>query len=264
MCKSINLPKGTYKLECWGAQGGISSSANNGKSAPPGGYSSGILKLQTNTVLYFYIGGKGNTTLIGGWNGGGGYSVSDSSYQNTGGGGTDISLRGEHNSTTFDTVNHWYSRIIVAGGGGGTEAWGSCVDGYGGGLSGGGEYPGTQISTSSGGTFGKGGAGTRTGGNPNGGGGGGWYGGGACTEAKYVSPGGGSGYVYTSSTASNYPSGCLLNSNYYLVNAQTIAGNTSFTSPTGTTETGHSGNGYARITVIEAKNNLSIYIKNNT
>ena len=60
-----------------------------------------------------------------------------------GGGGTDISLRGEHNSTTFDTVNHWYSRIIVAGGGGGTEAWGSCVDGYGGGLSGGGEYPGT-------------------------------------------------------------------------------------------------------------------------
>ena len=264
MCKSINLPKGTYKLECWGAQGGISSSANNGKSAPPGGYSSGILKLQTNTVLYFYIGGKGNTTLIGGWNGGGGYSVSDSSYQNTGGGGTDISLRGKHNSTTFDTVNHWYSRIIVAGGGGGTEAWGSCVDGYGGGLSGGGEYPGTQISTSGGGTFGKGGAGTRTGSNPNGGGGGGWYGGGACTEAKYVSPGGGSGYVYTSSTASNYPSGCLLNSNYYLVNAQTIAGNTSFTSPTGTTETGHSGNGYARITVIEAKNNLSIYIKNNT
>jgi hypothetical protein len=28
-------------------------------------------------------------------------------------------------------------------------------------------------------------------------------------------------------------------------------------------EIGHTGNGYIRITVIEAKNNLSIYIKNN-
>ena len=61
--------------------------------------------------------------------------------------------------------------------------------------------------------------------------------------------GGASGYVYTSSTASNYPSGCLLNSTHYLTSASTIAGNTSFTSPTGTTETGHSGNGYIRITV---------------
>ena len=40
--------------------------------------------------------------------------------------------------------------------------------------------------------------------------------------------GGGSGYVYTSSTAKNYPSGCLLNSSYCLTDAQTIAGNNSF------------------------------------
>ena len=65
---------------------------------------------------------------------------------------------------------------------------------------------------------------------------------------------GGSGYVYTSATASNYPSGCLLNSSYYLSAAKTIAGNTSFTSPTGSSETGHSGNGYCRITVIKCKN----------
>ena len=76
------------------------------------------------------------------------------------------------------------------------------------------------------------------------GGGGGWYGGGLHCD----SAGGGSGYVYTSATASNYPSGCLLNSTYYLSNAQTIAGNKSFPSPTGGTETGHSGNGYVRIT----------------
>jgi len=62
--------------------------------------------------------------------------------------------------------------------------------------------------------------------------------------------GGGSGYVYTSSTAGNYPSGCLLNSSYYLTNASTVAGNTTFTSPKGGTEAGHSGNGYARITLV--------------
>ena len=57
--------------------------------------------------------------------------------------------------------------------------------------------------------------------------------------------------MYTSSTASYYPSGCLLNSSYYLSNAATYAGNTSFTSTSGGTETGHSGNGYARITLVE-------------
>ena len=91
------------------------------------------------------------------------------------------------------------------------------------------------------------------------GGGGGWYGGGCATSSSDSnadttrgSNGGGSGYVYTSSTASNYPSGCKLNSNHYLTNAATYAGNTSFTSTTsGSNETGHSGNGYVRITVIK-------------
>lgn len=58
--------------------------------------------------------------------------------------------------------------------------------------------------------------------------------------------------MYTSSSASYYPSGCLLDSSYYLTNATTLAGNTAFASPTGTSETGHSDNGYIRITVIEA------------
>ena len=63
--------------------------------------------------------------------------------------------------------------------------------------------------------------------------------------------GGGSGYVYTSSTASSYPSGCLLDSSYYLINAETKAGNISFLSPkSNSNETGHSGNGYARITPV--------------
>jgi hypothetical protein len=75
--------------------------------------------------------------------------------------------------------------------------------------------------------------------------------------------GGGSGYVYTSSTASSYPSGCLLNSSMYLASASTNAGTTSFTSPTGSSETGHSGNGYVRITVIEAQQPTRFYIKTN-
>ena len=65
------------------------------------------------------------------------------------------------------------------------------------------------------------------------------------------SGGGGSGYVYTSSTSSNYPNGCKLNSSYYLTNAQTIAGNQSFPNVAGTgNETGHSGNGAAKITPV--------------
>lgn len=79
----------------------------------------------------------------------------------------------------------------------------------------------------------------------------GGIGGGATSSCNAVGGGGGSGYVYTASTASNYPSGCLLNSSYYLTNAQTIAGNQSFPSPTSSSnETGHSGNGYARISPI--------------
>lgn len=81
-----------------------------------------------------------------------------------------------------------------------------------------------------------------------GGGGGGWYGGGG---ADCAGGGGGSGYVYTAATASNYPSGCLLNSSRYLDNAQTMAGNTLFPDTScRSTETGHAGNGYAKITTI--------------
>lgn len=68
------------------------------------------------------------------------------------------------------------------------------------------------------------------------GGGGGWYGGGGSTWGS--GGGGGSGYVYTSATASQYPSGCKLTSAYYLTDASTTPGQ-------------QSGNGKARITLIE-------------
>ena len=41
------------------------------------------------------------------------------------------------------------------------------------------------------------------------------------------SPGGGGGYIYTYTTTSQYPSGCLLASKYYLASASTTAKNRS-------------------------------------
>ena len=160
-----------------------------------------------------------------------------------------------------------YARVIVAGGGGGGGEDNE-TGGYGGGETGGTSGSGTPGSqTAPSGYFGIGGHTSYDGG----GGGGGWYGAyppvsnnsttGSSGSDTSGSPGG-SGYVYTSATASNYPSGCLLNSSYYLSAAKTIAGNTSFTSPTGSSETGHSGNGYCRITVIECKN-VALYTRIN-
>ena len=66
---------------------------------------------------------------------------------------------------------------------------------------------------------------------------------------RYGAGGGGSGYVFT--TSAYKLSGYKLGSEYYLSDAQTIAGDQSFPAPGGGNETGHSGSGYARITLIE-------------
>lgn len=64
---------------------------------------------------------------------------------------------------------------------------------------------------------------------------------------------GGSGFVWTSSTASNVPSGYGVSTAYYLTNASTKSGDTTFEGPTGVNETGHSGDGYAKITWVSSK-----------
>lgn len=275
VAQTITLPPGSYKLECWGAQGGYrSSTAYGGK----GGYSVGELTLSEETTLYIQVGGSGNTgKTSGGYNGGGKRRT-----YNGGGGATDIRIG----------QDSLYARVIVAGGGGsegssnkqgmygGGEAGGSTAESYGTGG-----YGGTQtgVSDSSWQTtnqsentssqsdayagFGFGGNGVTYGGGYGGAGGGGWYGGsGAYPDSSNDDDrggGGGSGYIYTSSTASNYPSGCLLNSSYYLTNAQTIAGNTdtNFPSTAGSTEFGHSGDGYARITVLSVKSPISAPVR---
>lgn len=261
---NITLPKGIYKLECWGAQGGSYGTMNQGGY---GGYSYGTLSVEEDTLLYLYAGGQGGTTnssthYTAGFNGGGkgvyrSYDA-DSTTAVAGGGGSDIRIGSDS----------LYSRVIVAGGGGGACDHGStiAITCYGGGLTGGsGQSTGGGTQTAGGyptdsnksGSFGQGR--DSTGGtNYNygcGGGGGGWYGGGANyysdSSTYYNYCGGGSGYVYTESTASNYPSGCLLNSAYYLSDAETIGGNQVFAEPSGVSGTGHSGNGYVRITVIK-------------
>ena len=261
--QTVTLPKGTYKLECWGAQGGNGSSNGNSNINAVGGlggYSVGTITLSKTQKVYIYSGGKGQTksntgsysTVNGGFNGGGSNYTCGSG--GSGGGGSDIRIG----------TDSLYARVIVAGGGSGT-GW-TIKGAAGGGILGLSNYNSSYNSTQTAGgiaytsaynimptagTFGIGGngSGSSEGGS---GGGGGWYGGGGAGYTGGSS--GGSGYVYTSATASNYPSGCLLNSSYYLSAAKTIAGNTSFTSPTGSSETGHSGNGYCRITVIECKN----------
>ena len=255
--QTVTLPKGTYKLECWGAQGGYSSS-NSGIEVGmggKGGYSAGTITLNQKTLIYIYTGGVGSISGNGKADGGfpnGGSSWASSTSEGAGGGGGSSDIR-----IGTDSL---YARVIVAGGGGGGGEDNE-TGGYGGGETGGTSGSGTPGSqTAPSGYFGIGGHTSYDGG----GGGGGWYGaypaGGQTTPATGSSVSdtsgspGGSGYVYTSATASNYPSGCLLNSSYYLSAAKTIAGNTSFTSPTGSSETGHSGNGYCRITVIECKN----------
>ena len=234
---------GYYNLEVWGAQGGNYNTTYVGGL---GGYSKGIVHLTKGTTLYVCVGGQPQTVTTasvavpGGFNGGGnGFNRDYSStytYGQAGGGATDIRIG----------QNSLYARVIVAGGGSGSN---NRISGYAGGgtsgISGQSGYAGTQTSAGTGGSFGQGGSATTSGSNYRygaSGGGGGFYGGGAIASYsdstnydKYT--GGGSGYVYTSSTASSYPSGCLLNSTYYLIVSSTTQGI-------------NTGNGKATITYI--------------
>ena len=233
---------GYYNLEVWGAQGGNYNTTYVGGL---GGYSKGIVHLTKGTTLYVCVGGQPQTVTTasvavpGGFNGGGnGFNRAYSgtyTYGQAGGGATDIRIG----------QNSLYARVIVAGGGSGSN---NRISGYaGGGLSGitgQSGYAGTQTSAGTGGSFGQGGSATTSGSNYRygaSGGGGGFYGGAIASYSDSTNydkySGGGSGYVYTQATASSYPSGCLLNSTYYLTVASTTQGI-------------NTGNGKATITYI--------------
>lgn len=134
--QSITLPRGKYKLQVWGAQGGNANGSAN--YSGKGGYSEGVLSVLSPQTLYVNVGGKGagsgtGTTAgkaKGGWNGGGNgqkYGQLDSShYTRSGGGGgaTDIAtiysnISYVNNTRTERSQDSLLSRIIVAGGGAG-------------------------------------------------------------------------------------------------------------------------------------------------
>lgn len=275
----MTLPKGIYKLEVWGSSSGTfdlenPSGVRSNASSGTGGYSRGTLTLSASTTVYLVPGGIGE-------NGGRSRTTSTATrlYKTGSGGATDIRL-------LQNSVNN---RVIVAGGGGEagdqTNYTGTAplTGGGGGGASGigsTGRYggAGTQIAGGATGTgynldnhwysdgsFGSGGYWSGNYDLMVGLGGGGWYGGGAGgyqtisgnpfpTTIHYPG-GGGSGFVLTSATAGNTPSGYRLGSTYYLTDAETKTGYDSgnpITEPDGTTaENGHLGGGYIRITVIQ-------------
>lgn len=259
--QTFTIPKnGAYTLECWGGQGGSYSTSYLGGL---GGYSKGTINLNKGDILYIYVGGQpatnssssSNNPAYGGFNGGGSsktyYYSSTYTIGQGGGGATDIRVG----------TDSLYARVIVAGGGAGATSRSNVQSYCGGGSSSGAyssTYQATQTSAGSNGSFGQGANAT---GSYNykygaGGGGGGWYGGGVNTSVSdsstsYCSQvGGGSGYVYTSSTKSSYPSGCLLNDSHLLTDAQTIAGTSSMPNKEygGSSVIGNSGNGMVRIT----------------
>ena len=240
--ESFTVPvDGTYTLECWGA------------GPSKGGKSEGDYLAQKNQILYICVGGMGtdgSTSVkgVGGYNGGGngGDSVLGRQKGGGGSGATHICLM-DGLLKDLKTAYNNNKLLMVAGGQGGNK--GSADGPYGGGREGGepefwsgGYY---QAATQTGGyAFGTGQDGhdgdsayTSYEGRARGsdGGGGGLYGGYAPYRSSSFnatcSGGGGSGYV-----------------NPNLANAKTIAGDQTFLSPSGVSETGHAGNGAALIT----------------
>ena len=261
------LPPGSYLLELWGAQGGNASLFNDFREGGFGGFSSGILRLNTHTKAFFYIGGSGiqddNSTerTTGTSFNGGGSGRTDAGYRlaTSGGGGTDVRL----------VENSIYHRVIVAGGGGGSNtAYSKCYGGHGGGETGtnatqchieaanstsgtqteGGitKYPATIMQSN--GTFGYGGNAWEKGDGC--GGGGGWFGGGA--GSGYISAGsGGSGYIFNETNYETALSvGLKLSTKFFLEKGYMIQGNETMPSPNPYVdeEIGHRGNGAILIT----------------
>lgn len=244
---------GYYTMEVWGAAGGRDS-----KPGGKGGYSTGNVYLDKDDVLYVYVGEKGGDAVQGGkgggWNGGGDAGISGSS--GGGGGMTHISTTEnpvDNNAKTNEKNKRgdnpfWNSAgtLIVAGGGGGGGNSGGTenqlIGGFGGGETAGKGGANEAASNATRKGYMQGYGQNRSGGsgyyNDGGGAGAGWYGGSVNPKGD-VAGGGGTGYV-----AAKY-------NQHAITGGKTIAGNESFPATDGnTTEQGHAGNGYAKISFI--------------
>ena len=252
----ISLSKGSYLVELWGASGGLNDFADNQlNEGGYGGYTSGILTLNKTTTFYLYIGGEGQKSIKTSTipslscNGGGAGGLGENPSYITGGSGG--------GATDMRVSTDLGSRIMVAGGGGGTGH--RFLGGNGGGLVGGdGMVAKTSIS-SKGGTqttgyaLGTGQNGrdapndnSGTTGREGGGGGGGGYYGGYSSQAigAYTNAGGGGGSSYISGH-----DGCIKRDDYYFLSTVMISGNSTMRSKENfhLHQVGNVGNGFARI-----------------
>ena len=243
--------EGIYKIETWGAQGGGDDTHPGGK----GGYSSGIVSLNTNETIYTVVGGRGKMTstqtaetVLGGYNGGGNAFGHTDKYVGSGGGATHIAkTNGELSKLNKSSI------LLVAGGGGGSAVQDATYYGYGGvggGINGyNGSVYGTVRTVGSGGTQTAGGTGNSKDTTPAGfgvgssstgngtGGGGGYYGGGS--GQYYAGGGGGSGHIGG------------------VTNGVMIAGNEEMPTPVGNNlMTGNAGNGFVRIRYLGKENEI--------
>jgi hypothetical protein len=211
------IPNGVkeVKIEVWGAMGGDAPYGYNTSWGGRGGYSGGklITTLNKITLLYVYVGEKGKATAnhgvadgcgagytnggYGGWNGGG-KGKSGGVGGAGGGGATDVRLIGGN----WDDIASIESRILVAGGGGGSSYNLNSDGGFGGGY-GASCGNGSKGYTGSPGICGASSNETGgTGGCYNGAGGGGGYRGGSG-GGNTAGGGGGSGYCKIEECAGN-------------------------------------------------------------
>ena len=257
----VDLKRGMYLFELWGAQGYCGSYSNN-QYACTGAYVRGILSLRKITTFFLFVGRQGIGSSMTIFNGGG-------SGQHTGGGATDVRLV----DGTWNNFDSLKSRIIVAAGGGGVDN--DDYGGPGGGLNGYASLKNhgkgaTQTSGGNGlvnGTFGSGGGTENLGcsgsSDGNGAGGGGYYGGGCSDVSASYGGGGGSsfisGYKGCDAIAANSTNDKIFHtgqpvhySGYVFTSSSMIDGKSYMPAPTSNTyEEGHRGDGYIRITFLQ-------------
>lgn len=185
-----------YKIEAYGASGGVSSNLTNYGS---GGYSYGNIVLKQGEQLYITVGGKGTISsggsVAGGYNGGGAASGNNTG---SGGGCTLVAFQSGTLAELSDS-----NVVMVAGGGGGKSmnSQGINMGGSGGGSEGGSTTHASGGTQTSGYSRGQG----QPGSYGIGGGGGGYYGG-YASASQSAGSGGGSGYI-NESRLNNYSTG---------------------------------------------------------
>lgn len=151
---------GVYSFQLSGASGGQNGRGSQNTHA---GYIEAAAHLTEGTVMYVMVGGNGSGGVVhpysptgGGWNGGGATWRGSAEQSVEGGGGaTDIRMEIDDATTGANWTVGLESRILVAGGSGGTNAY--TAGGNGGGWSGSaGGFGGTPGTQSSGYGFGRG------------------------------------------------------------------------------------------------------------